>query len=128
MGNFSSEVKRGFLDRLRQNNITLMASVGGANSFGGFFNNIWTNPNSKYHIDGNNIKTIEQSTMLFAQDLVDILNDLNIDAVDLDIEGLSTDGTYMNTPNYLGYMSKYLKNPSQGSGMKIVTHASTSLF
>ena len=112
INDFSDSDRNSILNDLNNANIKLGISMGGATSFGGNFSLIWTNPQSPYYIDGTNIVTLEQSAFKLGNDLANIAKQGGLSYIDLDIENIPTIGMYKNyddISNYLGYMSKSIK-------------------
>jgi hypothetical protein len=130
--NFTTDQKQYLINKINKYSITLMASFGGATSFGNFtgskyfgFQYTWQNPNSKYYIvTGGKYDSIEKSATALGNDLADLLTSNNIEGIDFDIENIPNIGTYKGGPysdiyNYLGFMSKAAKE----NGITTVSHA-----
>jgi len=125
---FDDTQKQSLLNKL--NDITLMASFGGATSFGNFagsknvgFQYTWKNSNSKYYVGAGKYDSIQTSATALGKDLATILISNKIKALDFDIENIPTTGSYSGTYsdiyNYLGFMSQAAKE----NGIITVSHA-----
>lgn len=112
INDFNDSDKNSILSELKDANITLGLSMGGASCFNGDFSSTWTNNQSPYYIDGNNIKNIEDSATKLGIDIANIAKNNSLSFIDLDIEHIPTVSSYQNyddIPNYLGYLSKSIK-------------------
>ena len=127
---FSNADKNEILVLLRDNNIKLMFSFGGATSFyangSHLFDNIWKYPQSKYYVnDSANKQDMTDSAKKLAADLAKLINDNQIDGIDLDIENIPMlsqyNGVYTEVSDYLGMLSMYLKMYTSNETQ--VTHA-----
>ena len=128
INDFTDTDRNNILNKLKESNITLGLSMGGATSFNGDFSYTWTNQFSPYYIDGTNITNIESSATKFGIDLANIAKNCGLSYIDLDIEHIPTVSTYENyddISNYLGYLSKAIKeNLNNG----IVSHSPQSPY
>ena len=128
INDFTDTDRNNILNKLKESNITLGLSMGGATSFNGDFSYTWTNQFSPYYIDGTNITNIESSATKFGIDLANIAKNCGLSYIDLDIEHIPTVSTYQNyddISNYLGYLSKAIKeNLNNG----IVSHSPQSPY
>ncbi len=128
INDFTDTDRNNILNKLNESNITLGLSMGGATSFNGDFSSTWTNQISPYYIDGTNITNIESSATKFGIDLANIAKNCGLSYIDLDIEHIPTVSTYQNyddISNYLGYLSKAIKeNLNNG----IVSHSPQSPY
>jgi len=128
INDFSDSERNTLTNKLKEANIKLGVSMGGATSFNGDFSYTWTNQLSPYYIDGTNITNIESSATKFGIDLANIAKNCGLSYVDLDIEHIPTVSTYPNyedISNYLGYLSKAIKeNLNDG----IVSHSPQSPY
>lgn len=112
---FTSSQQSTLLNKIRNANMQLMASFGGATSFTDGFQQILNSPN---YSDPNTL----------ANDIVNWLYINNIPAIDLDIEFIPPVNVYPNTINlinYLGELSSCIKNLGniQFGYYPIVSHA-----
>lgn len=128
INDFNDSDRNSILSNLQDANIKLGLSMGGASCFNGDFSFTWTNDQSPYYIDGTNIKNIEDSATKLGLDLANIAKNCGLSYIDLDIEHIPTVATYQNyddISNYLGYISKSIKENLTDA---IVSHSPQSPY